>query len=115
MEGGTRLNVVKQDACIVQPIMIESTLQFDNKELSCTRPFPHFSGGSKVTYVVKKTERETAWEQSYPLPSWPVWENITLITLVSICHAFLGRIPYQSVLDRKHDSFLSHCFHFTAT
>ena len=30
MEGGTRLNVVKQDACIVQPITIESTLQFDD-------------------------------------------------------------------------------------
>jgi len=33
MEGGTRLNVVKQDACIVQPIMIESTLQFDDIEV----------------------------------------------------------------------------------
>jgi len=30
---------------------------------SYTRPSPASPGGSKVTYAVKKTERETAWER----------------------------------------------------
>jgi len=43
-------------------VIIESTLQFDDIKvipgLSPTSP-----GGSKVTYAVKRTEQETAWER----------------------------------------------------
>jgi len=44
--------------------MIESTLRFDDVE-DVPGLLPASPGGSKVTYVVKRTERETAWERGY--------------------------------------------------
>jgi len=43
-------------------VMIESTLRFDDVE-DITMPSLASAGGSKVTYAVKRTEREKALEQ----------------------------------------------------
>jgi len=43
--------------------MIESTLQFDDVE-DVPGLLPASPAGSMVTYVVKRTERETAWERA---------------------------------------------------
>ena len=42
-------------------VMIKSALQFDDIEVIPGLP-PTSPGGSKVTYAVKRTERDTAWE-----------------------------------------------------
>lgn len=47
--------------------MIESTYVYDVELYQAGRPYPTRASpdGSKVTYAVKRTERETAWEQGY--------------------------------------------------